>query len=101
MVSYRLFKLSERYAESELSHSNRLVVRLVEEYNSGFESRINEYPTPLWNCYLNISNFFPEATTILGQLFPCYVFKRPLNKTFQLIFSFSTCKATVLGYHKY
>ncbi|RMZ94655.1 hypothetical protein BpHYR1_030411 [Brachionus plicatilis] len=35
----RLFELSERYVREELSHSVPLVVRLVEEYTEGFESR--------------------------------------------------------------
>ncbi|RNA34102.1 hypothetical protein BpHYR1_009866 [Brachionus plicatilis] len=46
-VSNRLFELSERYVRAGLSHSVPLVVRLVEEYRDGFESRYIEYPTPL------------------------------------------------------
>ncbi|RNA35182.1 hypothetical protein BpHYR1_023987 [Brachionus plicatilis] len=46
-VSNRLFELSERYVRTGLSHSIPLVVRLVEEYKEGFESRYIEYPTPL------------------------------------------------------
>ncbi|RNA30560.1 hypothetical protein BpHYR1_042545, partial [Brachionus plicatilis] len=46
-VSNRLFELSERYVRAGLSHSVPLTVRLVEEYNKGFESRYIEYPTPL------------------------------------------------------
>ncbi|RNA19594.1 hypothetical protein BpHYR1_042760 [Brachionus plicatilis] len=38
---------SERYVRAGLSHSVPLTVRLVEEYNKGFESRYIEYPTPL------------------------------------------------------
>ncbi|RNA17999.1 hypothetical protein BpHYR1_012102 [Brachionus plicatilis] len=47
-VSNRLFELSERYVRAGLSHSVSLTVRLVEEYNKGFESRYIEYPTPLF-----------------------------------------------------
>ncbi|RNA15376.1 RNA-directed DNA polymerase from mobile element jockey-like [Brachionus plicatilis] len=46
-ISNRLFELSERYVRTGLSHSVPLVVRLVEEYREGFESRYIEYPTPL------------------------------------------------------
>ncbi|RNA25014.1 hypothetical protein BpHYR1_028987 [Brachionus plicatilis] len=60
-VSNRLFELSERYVGTELSHSIPLVVRLVKEYKEGFESRYIEYPTPLCNCYLTISSYFPET----------------------------------------
>ncbi|RNA17073.1 RNA-directed DNA polymerase from mobile element jockey-like, partial [Brachionus plicatilis] len=60
-VSNRLFELSERYVGTGLSHSIPLVVRLVEEYKEGFESRYIEYPTQLCNCYLTISSFFPET----------------------------------------
>ncbi|RNA07662.1 hypothetical protein BpHYR1_035766 [Brachionus plicatilis] len=38
--------------------------KLVEEYNKGFVSRYIEYPTPLCNCYLTISSFFPESSNI-------------------------------------
>ncbi|RNA42821.1 hypothetical protein BpHYR1_001448 [Brachionus plicatilis] len=51
-LSNRLFELSERYVRAGLSHSVRLVIRLVNEYREGFESRFIEYPTPLCNCYL-------------------------------------------------
>ncbi|RMZ99290.1 hypothetical protein BpHYR1_053070, partial [Brachionus plicatilis] len=51
-VSNRLFELSERYVRAGLSHSFPLVVKLVEEYRGGFESRYIEYPTRLCNCYL-------------------------------------------------
>ncbi|RNA41534.1 hypothetical protein BpHYR1_040579 [Brachionus plicatilis] len=60
-VSNRLFELSERYVGTELSHSIPLVERLVKEYKQGFESRYIEYPTPLCNCYLTISSYFPET----------------------------------------
>ncbi|RMZ95409.1 RNA-directed DNA polymerase from mobile element jockey-like [Brachionus plicatilis] len=60
-VSNRLFELSERYVGTGLSHSIPLVVRLVEEYKEGFESRYIEYITPLCNCYLTISSFIPET----------------------------------------
>ncbi|RNA14984.1 hypothetical protein BpHYR1_019022, partial [Brachionus plicatilis] len=60
-VSNRLFELSERYVGTGLSHSIPLVVRLVKEYKEGFESRYIEYPTPLCNCYLTISSYFPET----------------------------------------
>ncbi|RNA10458.1 hypothetical protein BpHYR1_035489 [Brachionus plicatilis] len=54
--------LSERYVRVGLSHSVPLVIRLVNEYREGFESRFIEYPTPLCNslcnCYLEISSFF-------------------------------------------
>ncbi|RNA23382.1 hypothetical protein BpHYR1_028086, partial [Brachionus plicatilis] len=60
-VSNRLYELSERYVGTGLSHSIPLVVRLVKEYKEGFESRYIEYPTPLCNCYLTISFFFPET----------------------------------------
>ncbi|RNA36062.1 hypothetical protein BpHYR1_052712 [Brachionus plicatilis] len=46
-ISNRLFELSERYVRTGLSRSVPLVVRLVEEYREGFESRYIEYPTPL------------------------------------------------------
>ncbi|RNA00059.1 hypothetical protein BpHYR1_043080 [Brachionus plicatilis] len=36
-----------------LSHSVPLVVRLVQEYREGFESRYAGYPIPLCNCCLN------------------------------------------------
>ncbi|RNA09200.1 RNA-directed DNA polymerase from mobile element jockey-like [Brachionus plicatilis] len=61
-VSNRLFELSERYVRAGLSHSVPLTIRLVEEYNRGFESRYIENPTPLCNCYLTISSFFPESS---------------------------------------
>ncbi|RNA11660.1 hypothetical protein BpHYR1_008320, partial [Brachionus plicatilis] len=61
-VSNRLFELSERYVRAGLSHSVPFTDRLVEEYNRGFESRYIEYPTPLCNCYLTISSFFPESS---------------------------------------
>ncbi|RMZ93580.1 RNA-directed DNA polymerase from mobile element jockey-like, partial [Brachionus plicatilis] len=60
-VSNRLFELSERYVGTGLSHSIPLVVRLVKEYKEDFESRYIEYPTPLCNCYLTISSYFPET----------------------------------------
>ncbi|RNA16287.1 hypothetical protein BpHYR1_052435 [Brachionus plicatilis] len=63
-VSNRLFELSGRYVRAGLSHSVPLAVRLVEEYKKGFESRYIEYPTPLCNCYLTISSFFPESSKI-------------------------------------
>ncbi|RNA21818.1 hypothetical protein BpHYR1_040460 [Brachionus plicatilis] len=63
-VSNRLFELSERYVGTGLSHSIPLVERLVEEYKEGFEYRYIEYPTPLCNCYLTISPFFPENRNI-------------------------------------
>ncbi|RNA00951.1 hypothetical protein BpHYR1_046375 [Brachionus plicatilis] len=44
--------LSERYVRARLNYSVSLVVRLVEEYREGFESRYIEYPTPLCNCYI-------------------------------------------------
>ncbi|RNA06275.1 hypothetical protein BpHYR1_053742, partial [Brachionus plicatilis] len=47
--------MSERYVGTGLSHSVPLTVRLVEEYNKGFESRYIEYPTPLLR-YNYISN---------------------------------------------
>ncbi|RNA28084.1 hypothetical protein BpHYR1_019812, partial [Brachionus plicatilis] len=50
-VTNRLFELSERDVRTGLSHSVPLVLRLVEEYREGFESRYIEYPTPLCNCY--------------------------------------------------
>ncbi|RNA26871.1 hypothetical protein BpHYR1_011789 [Brachionus plicatilis] len=40
-------ELNERYVRAGLSHSVPLTVRLVEEYNKGFESRYIEYPTRL------------------------------------------------------
>ncbi|RNA18251.1 RNA-directed DNA polymerase from mobile element jockey-like [Brachionus plicatilis] len=46
-ISNRLFELSERYVRTELSNSVLLIVRLMEEYNKGFESRYIEYPTQL------------------------------------------------------
>ncbi|RNA31706.1 hypothetical protein BpHYR1_004639 [Brachionus plicatilis] len=60
-VSNRLFELSERNVGTGLSHSIPLVVRLVKEYKEGFESKYIEYPTPLCNCYLTISSYFPET----------------------------------------
>ncbi|RNA19286.1 hypothetical protein BpHYR1_038030 [Brachionus plicatilis] len=63
-VSKRLFELSERYVGTGLSHSIPLVLRQVKEYKEGFESRHIEYPTPLCNCYLTISSYFPETLTI-------------------------------------
>ncbi|RNA03353.1 hypothetical protein BpHYR1_043626 [Brachionus plicatilis] len=87
-VSNRLFELSERYVGTGLSHSIPLVVRLTQYYmnfnlnhnfdnlifdhllmimnfklpnKEGFESRYIEYPTPLCNCYLTISSYFPET----------------------------------------
>ncbi|RNA41268.1 hypothetical protein BpHYR1_001693 [Brachionus plicatilis] len=61
-ISNRLCELSERYIRARLSNSVPLVLRLVEEYKAGFESRYIEYPTPLCNCYLTISSFFPESS---------------------------------------
>ncbi|RNA20646.1 hypothetical protein BpHYR1_044842 [Brachionus plicatilis] len=46
-VSNRLCELSERYIRTGLSNSVPLVLRLLEEYKAGFESRYIEYPTPL------------------------------------------------------
>ena len=63
-VSNRLFELSETYVGTGLSHSIPLVVKLVDEYKQGFESRYIEYPTPLCNCNLTISSFFHEASTM-------------------------------------
>ncbi|RNA02787.1 RNA-directed DNA polymerase from mobile element jockey-like [Brachionus plicatilis] len=60
-VSNRLFELSERYVGTGLSHSIPLVERLMKEYKERFESRYIEYPTPLCNCHLTISFFFPET----------------------------------------
>ncbi|RMZ95939.1 hypothetical protein BpHYR1_004400 [Brachionus plicatilis] len=60
-ISNRLFELSERYVGTGLSHSIPLVERLVKEYKEVFESRHIEYPTPLCNCYLTISSYFPET----------------------------------------
>ncbi|RMZ97947.1 hypothetical protein BpHYR1_004156 [Brachionus plicatilis] len=42
LVSNRLFELSERYVRAGLIHSVPLTVRLVEEYNKGFQSRYIE-----------------------------------------------------------
>ncbi|RNA09898.1 RNA-directed DNA polymerase from mobile element jockey-like [Brachionus plicatilis] len=63
-VSNRLFELDERYVAGGLRHSVPLVVKLVDEYKEGFESRYVEYPIPLCNCYLTISSFFPELFNI-------------------------------------
>ncbi|RNA10414.1 leucine-rich repeat transmembrane neuronal 4 [Brachionus plicatilis] len=52
-ISNCLFELRERYVRAGLSHSVPLVIRLVEKYREGFESRYIEYPTPLCNCYLD------------------------------------------------
>ncbi|RNA12926.1 hypothetical protein BpHYR1_017977 [Brachionus plicatilis] len=41
----RLLELSERYVGKGLSHYIPLVVRLIEEYKEGFESRYIEYAT--------------------------------------------------------
>ena len=60
-VPNRLFDLSERYVRAGLGHSAPLVVRLVNEYRAGFESRFLENPTPLCNCYLVISSFFDTS----------------------------------------
>ncbi|RMZ97077.1 hypothetical protein BpHYR1_024226 [Brachionus plicatilis] len=38
---------NERYEAGGLRHYVPLVVKLVEEYKAGFESRYVEYPTPL------------------------------------------------------
>ncbi|RNA19348.1 hypothetical protein BpHYR1_015679, partial [Brachionus plicatilis] len=46
-VSNRLFELRERYVAGRLRHSVPLVIKLVDEYKAGFESRYVEYPTPL------------------------------------------------------
>ncbi|RNA00337.1 hypothetical protein BpHYR1_053125 [Brachionus plicatilis] len=59
-ISNLLFELSERYVAGVLRHSVPMVVKLVDEYKADFESRYVEYPTPLCNCYLTISSFFPE-----------------------------------------
>ncbi|RNA34936.1 hypothetical protein BpHYR1_032372 [Brachionus plicatilis] len=56
-VSNRLWELCERY-------SIPLVARLVQEYKADIESRFVQYPTPLCNCYLTISFFFPEPSNI-------------------------------------
>ena len=60
-VSNRLFELSERYVRRGLVNSVPLVVRLVNEYKAGFESRFIDYPTPLCNCYLTISSPISES----------------------------------------
>ncbi|RNA21073.1 RNA-directed DNA polymerase from mobile element jockey-like [Brachionus plicatilis] len=60
-VSNRLFELSERYVRTGLSHSVPLTVRLVEEYNRGFESIYIEYPTPL---FFNVQHFGQHFWTI-------------------------------------
>ncbi|RNA22946.1 hypothetical protein BpHYR1_005781 [Brachionus plicatilis] len=62
-VSNRLFELSERYVRAGLSYSVPLTVRLVEEYNIGFESRYIEYSTPLCNCLEKMMSY--EETTLL------------------------------------
>ncbi|RNA20644.1 hypothetical protein BpHYR1_044840 [Brachionus plicatilis] len=46
-ISNRLCELSERYIRAGLNNSVPLVLRLLEEYKAGFESRYIEYPTPL------------------------------------------------------
>lgn len=51
-VANRLDGLTERYVRNGLSNSVQLVVRLVEEYQRGFNSRNVSYSTPLCNCYL-------------------------------------------------
>ncbi|RNA18706.1 hypothetical protein BpHYR1_041304 [Brachionus plicatilis] len=61
LISNRLFELSERYVGTGLRHSIPLVERLVKEYKEGFESTYIENPTPLCNCYLTISSFFPKT----------------------------------------
>ncbi|RNA43879.1 hypothetical protein BpHYR1_026137 [Brachionus plicatilis] len=60
----KLLTVSNRLFEAALSHVVPLVVRLVEEYREGFESRYIEYPTPLCNCYLTISSLYPEQSNI-------------------------------------
>ncbi|RNA24385.1 hypothetical protein BpHYR1_020520 [Brachionus plicatilis] len=59
-VSNRLFELGKRYVVGGLHHSVPLVIKQADEYKAGIESRYIEYPTPLCNCYLTISSFFPE-----------------------------------------
>ncbi|RNA39765.1 hypothetical protein BpHYR1_012054 [Brachionus plicatilis] len=56
-VSNRLLELSERYVRAGLSHSVPLTVRLVEEYNKGFESRCIEYTTPLIKTFTSAVNY--------------------------------------------
>ena len=51
-VANRLDELTERYVRGGLIYSVPLVVRLVDEYKRGFNSRYVSYPTPLCNCYL-------------------------------------------------
>ncbi|RNA35367.1 hypothetical protein BpHYR1_019588 [Brachionus plicatilis] len=53
-LTNRLFELSERYFGTGLYHSIPLVVRLVEEYKEGFESRYIEYSTPLLSFALEL-----------------------------------------------
>ncbi|RNA12726.1 hypothetical protein BpHYR1_032832 [Brachionus plicatilis] len=45
--SNRLVELSDIYVRAGLSNSVPLVVRLVEEYREGFESKYIEHPTQL------------------------------------------------------
>ncbi|RMZ97086.1 hypothetical protein BpHYR1_028684 [Brachionus plicatilis] len=54
-ISNRLFELSERYVRAGLTNSVPLLLRLVNEYRRGFESRFVNYPTPLCNCYLELT----------------------------------------------
>ncbi|RMZ99804.1 hypothetical protein BpHYR1_023631, partial [Brachionus plicatilis] len=55
-----LIKIFDRYVAGGLRHSVPWVIKLVDEYKAGFESRYAEYSTTLFNCYLTISSFFPE-----------------------------------------
>ncbi|RNA24568.1 hypothetical protein BpHYR1_030141 [Brachionus plicatilis] len=70
-VSNRLFELNERYIRARLSHSVPLVVRLVEEYRDGFESRYIEYSTPFCNCNLSFRSSY--LSKIIMRLFQYFI----------------------------
>ncbi|RNA21263.1 hypothetical protein BpHYR1_020299 [Brachionus plicatilis] len=48
-VTSRFFELNEIYLEGGLLHSLLFVIKLVDEYKAGNESRYVEYPNPLCN----------------------------------------------------
>ncbi|RNA36384.1 telomerase reverse transcriptase [Brachionus plicatilis] len=71
LINNNIFSLLKMVIEEKktcvrarLSHSFPFVVKLMEEYKAGFESRRIEYSTPICNCYITVSSFFPETSDI-------------------------------------
>ncbi|RNA11093.1 hypothetical protein BpHYR1_054380 [Brachionus plicatilis] len=57
--------LFERYVEGRLRHSVILVVKLVDEYKAGFESRCVEYPSSLLSQWLRLKKALDVTSKII------------------------------------